>query len=251
MSDVPNPSFAPESPDEEATPLAHRPDADAAPAEAPELLAAGPIPELLADPGEADAADSESDAAIAPETLVAAGSAAAVMAAANASNGDSDHAEIGADAAPTRPPVPEPPSPPEDVPLPDLPEPLDEAQAPQADTAPESLPEPEPVAPEEETAIPAPPPAETPAPAPHFQAGHCPRCGESSFSKGTVITYGGDFRPAFFKPAALSLRRLRNLLRPFRSLIEVEAQVCRHCGLVTLQVDVDALRRIEQKHGRS
>ena len=84
---------------------------------------------------------------------------------------------------------------------------------------------------------------------PHFRTDICPRCGQPDFSKGTVLSYGRDFRPAYYKPAGLSWRRLRSMLRPFRHLIEVEAQVCRHCGLVSLQVDTDALERIEKKFG--
>ncbi|MBN2471878.1 MAG: hypothetical protein JXN59_14240 [Anaerolineae bacterium] len=91
-------------------------------------------------------------------------------------------------------------------------------------------------------------PAESPV-GPHFRTDVCPRCGQLDFSKGTVLSYGRDFRPAYYKPAGLSWRRLRSMLRPFRHLVEVEAQVCRHCGLVSLQVDTDALRRIEEKYG--
>lgn len=98
-----------------------------------------------------------------------------------------------------------------------------------------------------------PPPAEVPEAAPrvgpHFRTDICPRCGQSEFSKGSVISYGRDFRAVYFKPARLSWRRLGWMLRPFRQLVEVEAQVCRHCGLVSLQIDPEGLQQIEKRFG--
>lgn len=78
-----------------------------------------------------------------------------------------------------------------------------------------------------------------------FGAGTCPRCGGTDFGDGELITYGSRFRPAFFMPGRLSIRRLHWLGRPFRKLAKVEAQVCRECGLVMFQVDTERLRRIE------
>ncbi len=99
------------------------------------------------------------------------------------------------------------------------------------------------------------PPAPQSIPAPaasertHFGAGHCPRCGGTDFGKGTLINYGDRFRPAYYKPSRLSFRRLHNLFRPFRRVSEVEAQVCRNCGMVMLQVDIDRLRDVEERSG--
>jgi len=91
--------------------------------------------------------------------------------------------------------------------------------------------------------------AEAGAPQP-FGPGTCPRCGNQAFGSGQLVTYSGtDFRPGFYKPARFSLRRLRNALRPFRRLVQVEAQVCRTCGLVLFQVDVDRLEQAERRTG--
>ena len=75
----------------------------------------------------------------------------------------------------------------------------------------------------------------------------CPRCGGQDFASGQLLTYGGRFRPAYYKPRRLSFFRLNNLLRPFRALAEVEAQVCRSCGLVLCQVEPERLARLEAR----
>ena len=79
--------------------------------------------------------------------------------------------------------------------------------------------------------------------------GVCPRCGGADFGKGGLVTYGTRFRPAYYRPSRFSLRRLHNALFPFRNLVEVEAQVCRACGLVLLQVDTERLEQIERRSG--
>ncbi len=83
----------------------------------------------------------------------------------------------------------------------------------------------------------------------HPAPGVCPRCGSTDFGSGSVITYGTRFRPAYFKPAGLSMGRLHRALRPFRRLVEVEAQVCRVCGLLIMQVDTAQLDKIEHQSG--
>jgi hypothetical protein len=80
-----------------------------------------------------------------------------------------------------------------------------------------------------------------------FGPDHCPRCGGQDFVSGQLLSYGGRFRPAYYKPRRLSFFRLNNLLRPFRALAEVEALVCRTCGLVLCQVDTERLARIEPR----
>lgn len=85
------------------------------------------------------------------------------------------------------------------------------------------------------------------------QQGACARCGGTDFGQGTLVGYDGltKFRPAHFKPAGLSFFRLHNALRPRRKLAEVEAQVCRGCGLVIFQVDVEKLAKVEGRDGQS
>ncbi len=127
-------------------------------------------------------------------------------------------------------------------------EPVQPAPPPPASLPPESLP-PAPVnMPQfEQAAPPAKPVAPVAKPAPqHFGAGVCPRCGSQDFSKGALLTYGTRFRPAYYKPARLSLFRLHNMLRPFRRLVEVEAQACRSCGLVLFQIDPARLAKIDK-----
>jgi len=109
--------------------------------------------------------------------------------------------------------------------------------------------------PEEPAAEPARLPAATvaeirpSATAPHFRTDHCPRCGYADFGAGTVIAYNGGFHPAYFKPARLTFRHLSWMWRPFRAIVELEAQVCRQCGLVMLQVNTDRLRQVEKRSG--
>lgn len=83
------------------------------------------------------------------------------------------------------------------------------------------------------------------------QPGSCPRCGATDFGQGTLVGYDGQtkYRPAQFKPAGLSFFRLHNALRPRRKLAQVEAQVCRRCGLVMFQVNVDKLAKVEGRGG--
>ncbi len=102
----------------------------------------------------------------------------------------------------------------------------------------------------EQPTLPEEPPALTDSvAAPHFRTDLCPRCGYADFGAGTVITYNGGFHPAYFKPARLTFRRLSWLWRPFRAIVELEAQVCRQCGLVMLQVNTDKLRQVEKRSG--
>lgn len=106
-----------------------------------------------------------------------------------------------------------------------------------------------PVEPEQPTLPEEPAPLADSAAAPHFRTDLCPRCGYADFGAGTVITYNGGFHPAYFKPARLTFRRLSWLWRPFRAIVELEAQVCRQCGLVMLQVNTDKLRHVEKQSG--
>jgi hypothetical protein len=133
------------------------------------------------------------------------------------------------------------------------PAPLDEPDFARQPAAPiESSPIPAPVPPPVMVPPPAVPAAAMPSPqdAQPFGAGVCARCGSHDFGSGQVIAYSSKFRPAYFKPARRSFFSLHNLLRPFRAVVELEAQVCRSCGLVMLQVDVDQLTKVEKRAGQ-
>lgn len=83
----------------------------------------------------------------------------------------------------------------------------------------------------------------------HPQVESCARCGSTNLGSGALLTYGDRFRPAYYRPSRLSIRRLHNLLRPFRAVVEVQAKVCRECGLLALQVNPQKLKQIEKQSG--
>ncbi len=83
------------------------------------------------------------------------------------------------------------------------------------------------------------------------EAEKCARCGSTDLGSGSLLTYGDRFRPAYYRPSRLSIRRLHSLLRPFRAVTEVQAQVCRECGLLTLQVNPEKLKQVEQQSGEN
>lgn len=78
----------------------------------------------------------------------------------------------------------------------------------------------------------------------------CARCGSPDRASAYLIDYSDKFRQLQLAPKALKLGRIASLLRPFRRLVKVNAQVCRNCGLVTLEVDPDDFADAEQKFGR-
>ena len=75
----------------------------------------------------------------------------------------------------------------------------------------------------------------------------CIRCGSSNLARGQVVDYGDKFRDLRFAPKRMTLSRLNSLLnlRPFRTLVKVNALACRDCGLVQMVIDPSDLRRIE------
>jgi len=78
----------------------------------------------------------------------------------------------------------------------------------------------------------------------------CPRCGSVDLGSAYLIDYSDKFRQLQLAPRALKLDRISRLLRPFRRLIKVNAQVCRDCGAVTLDVNPDEFAEVEAKYGR-
>ena len=78
----------------------------------------------------------------------------------------------------------------------------------------------------------------------------CARCGSTDLASAYLIDYADKFRHLQLAPKALKLRKISRMLRPFRNLIKVNAQVCRHCGAVTLEVDPDDFRDAEDHYGR-
>jgi hypothetical protein len=96
----------------------------------------------------------------------------------------------------------------------------------------------------------------TPPPDPHSVqdgAGYVPerlvciRCGSTNLARGQVVDYGDKFRDLRFAPKRMTLSRLNSLLnlRPFRTLVKVNALACRDCGLVQMVIDPGDLRRVE------
>jgi len=78
----------------------------------------------------------------------------------------------------------------------------------------------------------------------------CPRCGSTDLAAAYLIDYSDKFRQLQLAPRALKLPKIARLLRPFRRLIKVNAQVCRNCGAVTLEVDPDDFTDAEHRYGR-
>jgi hypothetical protein len=84
----------------------------------------------------------------------------------------------------------------------------------------------------------------------HQYRGQCPRCGSTDLASAYLIDYSDKFRQLQLVPRALKLGRISRMLRPFSRLVNVGAQVCRHCGAVTLEVDPDEFAEAERKYGR-
>ncbi len=78
----------------------------------------------------------------------------------------------------------------------------------------------------------------------------CPRCGKTDLASAYLIDYSDKFRQLQLVPRALKLAKISRLLRPFKRLVNVSALVCRHCGMVMLQVDPDEFEEAERKFGR-
>ena len=79
----------------------------------------------------------------------------------------------------------------------------------------------------------------------------CPRCGSNDLGAGYLIDYSGKFDYIYLAPRRLKFRKLRNMLRPFRNLTKVDADVCRNCGMVILEINTEDFKEAEAKFGRS
>lgn len=79
----------------------------------------------------------------------------------------------------------------------------------------------------------------------------CPRCGSDDLAAGYLIDYSDKFDYVYLAPRRLKLKRLRNFWRPFKHLTKVDADVCRNCGMVILEVDTESFQEAEEKFGKS
>jgi len=78
----------------------------------------------------------------------------------------------------------------------------------------------------------------------------CPRCGSTDLASAYLVDYSDKFRQLQLAPRSLKLGKISRMLRPFKRLVNVGAQVCRHCGAVTLEVNPDEFAEVERKYGR-
>lgn len=78
----------------------------------------------------------------------------------------------------------------------------------------------------------------------------CPRCGSEDLASGYLVDYGEKFQHVYLAPRRLRLKRLRSLLRPFRYLVQVDADVCRNCGMVILEINTEDFADAEVRFGR-
>jgi RNA polymerase subunit RPABC4/transcription elongation factor Spt4 len=78
----------------------------------------------------------------------------------------------------------------------------------------------------------------------------CPRCGSDDLASAYLIDYSHKFDYVYLAPRRLKLKRLRNMLRPFRNLIRVDADVCRNCGSVILRVNTEDFEEAERRFDR-
>jgi hypothetical protein len=78
----------------------------------------------------------------------------------------------------------------------------------------------------------------------------CPRCGSTDLASAYLVDYSDKFRHLQLAPKALKLGKIGRMLRPFWRLVKVNAQVCRDCGAVALEVDPDEFNEAERKYGR-
>ncbi len=104
-----------------------------------------------------------------------------------------------------------------------------------------------------------PPPVSAPASLPESNTGPvspvarwvCPRCGSDDLGAGYLIDFSDKFDYIYMAPRRLRLRKLRNMLRPFKHLTKVDADICRNCGMVILEVNTDDFAEAEEKFGHS
>lgn len=78
----------------------------------------------------------------------------------------------------------------------------------------------------------------------------CPRCGSDNLTSGYLVDYGEKFQNVYLAPRRLKLKKLRTMLRPFRHLVKVDADVCRNCGMVILEVNTDDFEEAEERFSK-
>lgn len=78
----------------------------------------------------------------------------------------------------------------------------------------------------------------------------CSRCGSTDLASAYMIDYSDKFRQLHLAPKALKLGKIARMWRPFRNMVKVNAQVCRKCGAVTLEVDPEDFGEAERRYGR-
>lgn len=106
---------------------------------------------------------------------------------------------------------------------------------------------------------PKPPPVNQPPSLPESDSGPispvarwvCPRCGSNDLGAAYLIDYSDKFDHIYLAPRRLKLKKLRNFLRPFKHLTKVDADVCRNCGMVILEVNTEDFQEAEDKFGKS
>jgi hypothetical protein len=65
-----------------------------------------------------------------------------------------------------------------------------------------------------------------------------------------LVDYGEKFQNIYIAPRRLKLKRLRTMLRPFRHLVKVDADVCRNCGMVILEINTEDFQEAEEKFSK-
>ena len=78
----------------------------------------------------------------------------------------------------------------------------------------------------------------------------CERCNSEDLGSAYLIDYSDKFRQLQLAPRGLKLPKIARFWRPFRQLIRVNAQVCRNCGAVMLEVDPEEFVESERRFGR-
>jgi hypothetical protein len=79
----------------------------------------------------------------------------------------------------------------------------------------------------------------------------CPRCGSHDLGAAYLIDYSNKFDYVYLAPRRLKFRKLRTMWRPFKHLTKVDADVCRNCGMVILEVNTEDFKESEDRFGRS
>ncbi len=80
----------------------------------------------------------------------------------------------------------------------------------------------------------------------------CPRCGSDDLASAYLLDHSDSgFQHVYLAPRRLKIKRLRNFFRPFKHLTKVDADVCRNCGMVILEVNTEEFEEAEERFGHS